>query len=1004
MSVEQITLIFFGVATGLLNIVLFITNRQRFLIYWAGGYLLFSFSVFLRIYEFSIPITVLKYIAYMTTLFLISSGVLRFAERNWEKWLRLLYCAALIYIILITVISGDEFGAKIVSYSATSLFMFLSGIAFQYTKSKVGLFGNLTGVLLIISAFVVGVDPFNLEEMNPVVGISAGLGFASSMSIMVSYFISQNKELRDSRNSTLETQEYLKSLLRSLDGLVFSYDLEGRFVDFFVPEAKSLKKEDRLFIPPEKFIGRRYSEVLPEELVEKMGGAFSRAVKGSVEMLEYPIDLDSDVEWYESFISPRYNGRGSLLGFTSVSRNVSELKRGRLEIEKRERLLRASAEVVKMLVDSCVLDESIQESLAVLGRATEVNRVYIFVNHTDRESGEMFASHKYEWTDGSVKSEIGNTALQNVPYRWVLNRWYELLNNGREVMGLVKDFPQREREDLEPQGIISLLAVPITIDGLFWGFIGFDDCHYPKQWTSAEIDILRNASGIIGKTISQSQTQEQLLRAKEKLEKLHEVTLAMEKSSREEEIYSLVAGATREVIDSHWFTLCMFERDHFRIVMTSGYELNGIDRVPPRGILMETLRGGRSIYAPDVREDHRAIPSDNAIRSALSIPLGGIGVFQIVSRVKNAFSSEERSLSELLISHAGEAIKRIRYEEEIRYMSYHDKLTGLYNRRFLDEQIVDFDKTSSQVGVLMIDLNGLKLVNDAFGHAVGDKLLVRVASILSDSSGPDHLVFRMGGDEFVSLIPGGRPEDIGETVREIKRRVDSTNDLPVQLSLAIGSAIRREGTHDLSLTMREAEESMYRNKMLKQGSFRSSVLKSLERTLFEKSNETEEHGRRLEEMARAIAKKLGLVEARLDELSILARLHDIGKIALPEDIIKKPGGLTQDEWKIMKTHPEIGFRIAESVPELGPVAEGILSHHEHWDGNGYPRGLSGKRIPVIARIISIVDSYDVMLNGRPYKPPMTIEEIVKEFKQCSGTQFDPEIVDAFLEMIESHNV
>jgi HD-GYP domain-containing protein (c-di-GMP phosphodiesterase class II) len=171
-----------------------------------------------------------------------------------------------------------------------------------------------------------------------------------------------------------------------------------------------------------------------------------------------------------------------------------------------------------------------------------------------------------------------------------------------------------------------------------------------------------------------------------------------------------------------------------------------------------------------------------------------------------------------------------------------------------------------------------------------------------------------------------------------------------------------------------------------------------------KSFETEAHSGNMHKFARRLGIRLGLSADELSRLDLVIRLHDIGKINIPAEILGKKGPLTADEWVIMKRHTEIGYRIVQATEEFAHVAQEILSHHEKWDGTGYPQNLKGEEIPYLSRIANVVDSYEVMLNGRPYKKPMSEEEIIAELKRCSGTQFDPNLVEVFLQEISEIDV
>ena len=189
---------------------------------------------------------------------------------------------------------------------------------------------------------------------------------------------------------------------------------------------------------------------------------------------------------------------------------------------------------------------------------------------------------------------------------------------------------------------------------------------------------------------------------------------------------------------------------------------------------------------------------------------------------------------------------------------------------------------------------------------------------------------------------------------------------------------------------------MYTNKLLERKSIYNSILASLERMLWEKSHETKEHAERLKGLIIKLGKSVNLPQNKLDELVLLSTLHDIGKVAVPDDILLKRGKLNQEEWKIIRRHPEIGYNIAKSTPQIAVVADDILAHHEWWDGSGYPQGLKGDDIPINSCITSIVDAYDVMVSGRPYKEPISDDAAKEELKRCSGIQFSPLLVDRFI--------
>ena len=325
---------------------------------------------------------------------------------------------------------------------------------------------------------------------------------------------------------------------------------------------------------------------------------------------------------------------------------------------------------------------------------------------------------------------------------------------------------------------------------------------------------------------------------------------------------------------------------------------------------------------------------------------------------------------------------RKKAEEKIIYLSFHDSLTGLYNRAYFEEEIKKLDtKRQFPLSFIISDINSLKIVNDGFGHFQGDSLIIKVAELLKAFCRKEDVIARWGGDEFTILLPKTNREDTEEIVNRIKNISVATGKHEIPLSISLGHATKEKINQDFQDIIKEAEDNMYRHKLIERKSIYSSITSSLERTLYEKSLETREHAERLKKFSQEIGKAIQLPDNIIDELSLISTLHDIGKIAISEEILTNGRKLTKKEWVIIKKHPIIGFNICQSNPQLAHVAEGVLGHHEWWNGNGYPGGLSGNNIPITSRIISIVDAYDVMISGRTYKKAITKKEAIEELKR-----------------------
>ncbi|KAF1302416.1 MULTISPECIES: HD domain-containing phosphohydrolase [Enterococcus] len=343
-----------------------------------------------------------------------------------------------------------------------------------------------------------------------------------------------------------------------------------------------------------------------------------------------------------------------------------------------------------------------------------------------------------------------------------------------------------------------------------------------------------------------------------------------------------------------------------------------------------------------------------------------------------------------------------KHHQQIEFLSYHDPLTCLYNRHYLEEHFNCYSQPANfPITVVMGDVNGLKLTNDVFGHKAGDELLKEVARVFEKNCSSEHIVSRWGGDEFVVIMPKTSSKEAEQIVQAIRETpVKLANIGGVTASISLGFSTMDSTKTTLVETMSRAEEHMYHKKLLDGKSYRNSIINTLLVTLFENSTETEEHSQRLLRYCKAVGMKMDLHPRLLDDLALVCLLHDIGKVGIDPRILNKPGKLTLEEWKEMQRHTEIGYRIAQATPELAPLANLILSHHERWDGKGYPHGLKGTDIPLICRILAIADTYDAMTNNRVYRKSVSHEKAIAEIKANAGTQFDPTIAAIFIELFE----
>lgn len=343
-------------------------------------------------------------------------------------------------------------------------------------------------------------------------------------------------------------------------------------------------------------------------------------------------------------------------------------------------------------------------------------------------------------------------------------------------------------------------------------------------------------------------------------------------------------------------------------------------------------------------------------------------------------------------------------EEEVQYINDHDNLTDLYNRQYFEKKLSEMNrKEELPLSVLIADINGLHLINEAFGQHEGDLVLIKSARIIQSCCREKDIAARTGGDEFSIIMPrtsNTEAHRLLDTIKEACLRYNKNDkSKSPEINISMGySTIEKE--HVLvEEVLKTANEYLRNRKLFSQQSSYSDIISSIMTTVYEKSQETEKHAERLSELSTRVGRKLDLMEKDLGELQLLGMLHDIGKIGIDDKILNKPGKLTEEEWVVMKKHPEIGYRIAKASHKLARIADYILSHHERWDGKGYPRGLKGEDIPLLSRILSVADAYDAMTEDRVYRKALSKEDAIEEIRRNAGSQFDPVIANIFIKSV-----
>jgi len=339
-------------------------------------------------------------------------------------------------------------------------------------------------------------------------------------------------------------------------------------------------------------------------------------------------------------------------------------------------------------------------------------------------------------------------------------------------------------------------------------------------------------------------------------------------------------------------------------------------------------------------------------------------------------------------------------QKEIEYLSEHDPLTNLYNRRYYFEEFKLLDQPQFYpLGMMMLDVNGLKLINDAFGHQVGDEALKVLGNILKEIFEEKDVIARIGGDEFAALIPNTTAEKLQKYKEKIVSIVKTKRIKNIELSLAVGYELKTNANYEIDEMQKHAENRMYAHKSTEGSSVRGKAINAILVTLTDKYDSERRHSKEVSYLCKQVGIELKLKDDELKGLEQAGLFHDIGKISIPDSILGKPGKLTDDEFDIIQSHTQVGYQILRAADVYSDLAIHALHHHERWDGLGYPSGLKGSDIPLFSRIICVVDAYEAMTADRPYRKKMSKEYAISEIVRCSGTQFDPKIAKLFVEKV-----
>lgn len=759
-------------------------------------------------------------------------------------------------------------------------------------------------------------------------------------------------------------RDWYRALAEDIPVLVTRISPEGKIT--YVNEASRLLINQ----PADEIIGKDFYSTVPAEYRDEVKKKFKS------------LSPDDPVVVYDHHIKGRlfrwknravFNPDQTIKEYFTVGEDITEQHQAEESIRHQLQFEKLLAKVSSLFVNtpSEMIDEAINQALNLAGEFFCADRIYLMRFTADHQ----YIVNPYEWCAPGISSVQERNQRHPVSATpWWAN---QILNKSVVHVSDVDLMPpeaEKDKEDFQIEEVKSLITIPMIRSGDVFAFFGIDAVKAKKSWTKQQIALLKVVGEIISESLAKAEAEEGL---KNSEERYREILATIEEGYYEADLNGVITfcndaagrhfgGYSREEMIGmsyvkHYKNPELAYKTFNRVFMTGE---------PEKGLILEMIRKDGTVAYGEL--------SISLVKDQEGYITGFKGIGKDVT-------------------------ERIEYEKRLEFLSLHDQLTGLHNRAYYEAELDRLEGGREYpVSIITADLDGLKLINDTLGHGTGDRLLCRCAEILRESLRQSDLLARIGGDEFSAIL---RRTDhaTGEAImRRIRDKIILINqdDDAVPLGISIGIATAEDKNTSLKETYKQADDSMYRDKLYRSSSSRGKIVQSLLAALAERDYITEGHARRLEDLCRAIGEKIDLSSHQLTDLALLAQVHDLGKVGIPDQILYKPGPLNDDEWEVMRGHPEKGYRIASASPDLAGVADLILKHHERWDGSGYPLGLKGKEIPIECRIMAIIDAFDAMTNKRPYNRVKKREEALAEIKRGSGSQFDPELVTIFFSVID----
>jgi diguanylate cyclase (GGDEF)-like protein len=597
---------------------------------------------------------------------------------------------------------------------------------------------------------------------------------------------------------------------------------------------------------------------------------------------------------------------------------------------------------------------------------------------------------------------------------------------------------QEERDSIRSAEVDIFLPLFKLEKGELAAVVAISERGDGKPYAVEDIDLLESITSKVAASLEKEYYNEQLQEQDKEINLLNRLTTIVTSSMSIELIFEGFVQELRNMVDFDWATISLVDGDELYILALSSNidsPWQSEERVPLEGTATEWVcREGKIVYESDLAQYTRFVTGkrylEHGVRSIVYLPLKikeqGIGSLVVASRQHDAFDARHIRLLGQVALQIATPIENSQLYARAEQRARVDELTGLFNRRHFEERIKEEISRHGRYGnafsIFLLDLDNFKTYNDIYGHPSGDTLLNHIAKVVRNSVRNADQAFRYGGDEFIVILPQtdmNEAHAVAERVRKRIAREMKEREIAVTCSIGIASYpsdgvisgelvtvadtalyfAKRTGGNRVYLSSKVLSEPLDDAGVYARHNGLSTIY-ALASTVEAKDPYTYGHSRRVNVYAVALAEKIGLPPDQVSRVSTAALLHDIGKIGIPDKVLNKKGKLSKEDWEAIKAHPRLGATIVGNIPNLVPCVSSILHHHERWDGGGYPEGLKGEEISVEARILAIADSFEAMSSARPYRPALCSEKVMKELRRCAGSQFDPELVQVFIRIVE----